>query len=299
MIAKLITMGLPAIPTWMVHKVASRYVAGENKQDAIALAAKLQRQGFATTLDVLGEDVKNVEKARRSLSDYIDLMDAMGQAGVDRNISIKLTMLGLRIDEVFAFESFSQLLAEAAARDFFVCIDMEDSSVTDTTLKFYMRAKPTWPKLGTVLQARLRRTVEDAERLAAPGTNFRLCKGIYLEPETLAHQKGSIINDAFMDTLSILLTKGSYVAIATHDPVLIKRAGALLQAFPEYRGRYEYQALLGVPFSKTLKALRQAGNTVRIYIPFGRDWHAYSMRRLRENPDIALHIVKGLFSLDR
>ena len=296
MIAKLVSRGLPLIPPPLLRKAAGRYVAGDTRAEAIALAAKLRRRGFATTLDILGEDVQNPEKARRALADYIDLMAAMERAGIDRNISIKLSMLGLRGDQALAWGLFKELLSAAAARDFFVRIDMEDSSVTDVTLEFYMQGKAIWPKLGTVLQSRLKRTARDAAQLAASGANFRLCKGIYLEPEDRAYQKKSQINDAFMEALSILLSRGSYVGIATHDPHLLKRVGALLEAFPEYRDRYEYQALLGVPLGPARRDPRRSGSTVRIYIPFGLDWYAYGLRRLRENPHLALQIAKGLLN---
>lgn len=298
MLARLLITMLGVMPRPIIRRVAGRYIAGDNKEDAIALAAQLNRDGFAVTIDHLGEDVTQADQARRELDAYGELMAAMTAAGVDRNISIKLTQLGLRQDPGLAFALFEKLLAAAGADDFFVRIDMEDSSVTDATLDFYERGRAIWPRIGTVLQARLRRTAEDAARLAQAGASFRLCKGIYLEPPELAYQDPGRINAAYMDVLRILLDAGAHVAIATHDAQLIAQSRFLVKTHPGAMGRHEFQALLGVPIRNTLESLRREGHVVRIYLPFGQDWYAYSLRRLRENPRIAVQIAGSLFRRD-
>ena len=290
---------LRAMPRGLVKRVASRYLAGENQQDAIRLALDYNSAGVETTLDMLGEDVSSLAEARAATRGYIDLVATMSATAISRNISIKLTQLGLRLDEAAAFDNLTQLLTVARQHNFFVRLDMEDTSVTDLTIDFYRRARSLWPRVGTVLQARLLRTRSDAEILAAEGANIRLVKGIYPERAAVAYQESGAISHSFLEVLKILLAGDTYVAIATHDLALLAQAENLIERERQDAADIEFQALLGVPIRSTLVRLRAAGNTVRLYLPYGRDWHAYSMRRLGENPKIAMDIVKGLFRSDR
>lgn len=299
MFGRVMASMLPYMPRGLVGRVAGRYIAGDSTRDAIALSSRLGASGYASTIDMLGEDSLDLRDAAAAAEGYLDLMGKMDEAGVERNISIKLTQLGLRAEEEAAFENLSRVLEGAAARDFFVRIDMEDSTVTDATLDFYRRARDIWPRVGTVLQSRLRRTPGDARALATGEGNFRLCKGIYPENDRIAHTDAEEIRISYLETLRILLEGGAYVALATHDVPMLDRARVLVEELGVDRSRYEFQALLGVPVGRTLDRLKEEGHTVRLYVPYGPEWYAYSLRRLRENPRMAGAIARGLFRRDR
>jgi len=295
MFNKLVSWMIPAVPRGVVQRVASRYIAGETMTSAIDLARELRSRGFLTTLDMLGEDVSSLDQARGAAASYVELIEAMAAAGVERNVSIKPTQLGLRLDSSRAFEQLRPVLEAAADHDTFVRLDMEDSSVTDLTIDLYRRARRIWPRVGTVLQARLRRTLDDARSLAAEGANLRLCKGIYLEPRAIAFTRRREIRRSFMECARVLLGGTAYPALATHDPWLIERLEVEITQQPVSAGGFEFQALLGVPMRTTHARLLAAGHKVRLYVPFGDQWYAYSVRRLKENPQMAGAIAKGLF----
>jgi proline dehydrogenase len=300
MVNQLVIWILPVIPRPVVHRVAGRYIAGDTREKAIALIRSLTERGYRVTVDQLGEDTVHLDQARQAAAEYVELIDDLAAAGVERDVSLKLTQFGLRIDRDVAFDQLKRVLDAAARHDFFVCIDMEDSSVTDLTLEFFHRARQIWPRLGTVLQSRLYRTVEDARQLAAAGAHVRLCKGIYREPASIAHTKMRDINDAFVQAAKILLDGPAYAALATHDVPLIARLREEIDVRPpEVRANLEFQALLGVPVRRTLERLKADGFVVRLYVPYGREWYAYSVRRLKENPAMAMAIAKSLFSRNR
>lgn len=295
MIAKV----LPHMPRWTIRPMAMRYIAGETRHEALAVARELADAGFHTTIDRLGEDEASLDQAAAAIDAYIELMEAMAADGIERNVSVKLSQFGIRFDPEATFGEFERLLATARRLDFFVRIDMEDSSVTDVTLDWYRRAWRIWPRVGTVLQARLKRTPHDARKLAGPDANIRLCKGIYMEPAAIAHQDPQAINASYLETLRILLDTGCYTAVATHDlPLLAAARQEVAKRPPAVHGRVEYQALLGVPIRSTLERLEQEGETVRLYLPFGPDWYAYSLRRLEENPQMAGAIARSVFRRD-
>jgi proline dehydrogenase len=299
MFNKLVSWMIPAVPRRIVHQVAKRYIAGETRESAIGLARELGDSGFVTTLDMLGEDTTSFDDASAAAAAYGSLIGAMAAAGVERNISIKLSQLGLRLDPTRAFGQLERVLAVAAEHKSFVRFDMEDSSVTDLTIEAYRRAREIWPRVGTVLQARLRRTIDDARELAAEGANLRLCKGIYREPRTIAFTRRSEIREAYVEAARLLLDGDSYVGLATHDIPLIERLEVEFGQLGAAEERFEFQALLGVPIRSVLARLRDAGHKVRIYIPYGDEWYAYSIRRLKENPQMAGAIARGLLKRDR
>jgi proline dehydrogenase len=300
MLNQIVIWMLPAVPRPIVHQVAGRYIAGDTREKAIELIRALSQRGYHVTVDQLGEDTVHLDQARAATAEYVQLMEALATAGVERNISLKLTQFGLRLDQTIAFDQVKRLLDIAAQHDFFVRIDMEDSTVTDLTLDFYHRAKQIYPRVGTVLQSRLLRTVEDARQLAAEGANIRLCKGIYKEPASVAHTRMRDINDAFVAAARVLMDGPSHVALATHDVPLVNRLKEEIGVRPaEVRAKLEFQALLGVPVRRTLEQLMGEGYLVRLYVPYGREWYAYSVRRLKENPDMAMAIAKSLFSRNR
>jgi proline dehydrogenase len=298
-LSELIAKVLPHIPPQIVGIVARRYIAGETQGEAIDVSGKLAKQDFATTMDILGEDTTTMDQAADAAAAYIKLIEGMAKADVERNISLKLTAFGLRIDEAQCFEEVKKVIEVAAEHDFFVRVDMEDSSVTDVTLDIYRRALKIWPKTGTVLQARLKRTAEDARQLAEAGANIRLCKGIYKEPADIAYTDDADICDAFMEAARYLLNDKAYVGLATHDLNLIDRLKEEIADKDADPAHFEFQALIGVPIRTALEELKQSGYKVRLYVPFGTEWYAYSVRRLEENPQMAMTIAMSLLNRDQ
>jgi proline dehydrogenase len=285
---------LPLVPKPIVRRVASRYVAGETLDDALACVAALNAEGCMATLDVLGEDVTRLEETEETVVAYERALDEIAARKLDSNVSVKLTALGLKLDAAHCRRQFARIVDDARRRGNFVRIDMEDSSVTGETLKIYAEARQGYPKIGAVLQAYLKRSPDDARKIAEAGGNVRVCKGIYVEPPEIAYQDPERIRQGYTELLEILLSSGVYVGIATHDPVLVERALVLLQKLSVPREKYEFQMLLGVA-----RALRRRivedGHRLRVYVPYGHAWYAYSVRRLKENPAIAGHVLKGLF----
>lgn len=294
-LALLAVAALPLVPRTVIRRIASRYVAGETLEHALATVARLNAQGCMATLDVLGEDVAREEEAERNVSEYRRALDGIAARGLDANVSVKLTALGLKLDPELCRRALSRIVEGARRHGNFVRIDMEDSSVTEQTIRIVLEARESYPKVGLVLQAYLKRSVEDARRAAAAGANVRVCKGIYVEPPEIALQGREEIRDSYSGLVEYLLERGSYVGVATHDPILVRRALATVERLRLPPAAYELQMLLGVA-GDLRRRLVAAGHRLRVYVPYGEEWEAYSMRRLKENPAIAGHVVRGLFS---
>ena len=290
----LVVRGLPLVPKPIVGKVASRYVAGERLEDALAEIERLAAEGAVATLDLLGEEVGERGRAEATFTAYEGMIAAIAERGLPSNISIKPTSLGLKIDERLCGELVARLVETAARHDNFVRIDMEDASTTDATLGIYAATRAKRPNVGVVLQAYLRRTLDDIEALPAESANVRLCKGIYIEPRRLAYKEYATVRLSFLLALEKLLERGVYTAIATHDDHLICGALGLIDRLRVPRDRYEFQMLLGVE-PELRRILLAAGHRLRVYVPFGRDWYPYSTRRLRENPQVAKHVIRAMF----
>lgn len=291
----LIRTTLPITPKPMVHFFARRYVAGARLEDAVATVQRLGREGCRVTVDVLGESVNSRDLAATAVKSYLDVIDAIVANSLDANVSLKPTQMGLTIDEEFCFSNIDAILARAHPKGIFVRIDMEDAPTTDATLRIYRRLIARYPKgTGVVLQARLRRTLDDAAALAAEKTNVRLCKGIYLEPRPIGYQERDIIRNAYVNALRVLLAGGSYVGIATHDEWLVEAALGLVRQLSLTPDQYEFQMLLGVD-PELRKIITGAGHKLRVYVPFGSHWYPYSVRRLRENPTIARAGLEAFF----
>ncbi len=297
--AALVQILLPVVPRPVVARVARRYIAGETRDDALSLAARLRAEGYLTTLDMLGEDVSGWDDVLEATRAYAGLIEAVAASDVPRHVSLKPTHFGLKLDPDRAAGTLADLLAVARRRDVEITIDMEDASTTDATLALWRRVRLTWPRVGLVLQARLHRTEADAGVLAAEGATVRLCKGIYKEPASIAWTGRQAIRDAFVRAARALLAGSGSVQFATHDAVLVDRLRSLVAEAGAGPGRVEFQALLGVPVRSLLEDLRAEGWPVRLYVPYGRDWYAYSLRRLRENPDMASAITLSLLRRDR
>ncbi len=287
---KAITRLLPAVPRPLVQRLASPYIAGAALEDAVDVVRRLNAEGKLATVDVLGEEVSSPQEAREIAAQYHRLLARIESERLEANISVKLTGLGLGIDAELCRENLETVVEDARVRGNFVRIDMEDATTTDATLALYrsLRAQGR-ENIGVVLQSRLRRTREDVEGLA----NVRVCKGIYLEPRTIAFGESGEIRASFLDTLEALLEQGSYVAVATHDEFLLAEALAAIAARGLPRERYEFQMLLGVRAERGSE-LVAAGHRLRVYVPYGSHWYEYSVRRLQENPAVAGHVAADL-----
>jgi proline dehydrogenase len=290
----LIVKGLPLVPKPIIGRVASRYVAGEKLEDALAVVEKLQAEGAMATLDLLGEEVSERSKATAAADEYVRMLDAIAARGLPSNVSIKLTSLGLKIDADFCRDNVIRIVAAAAGHGNFVRIDMEDHTTTDRTLAIYREVFARHQNVGVVFQAYMRRTLADIAALPADGANVRLCKGIYIEPRAVAWKGYETVRMNFLRALEKLLVAGVYVGIATHDEHLACGAVALVDRLQVPRERYEFQMLYGVD-PELRKILLAGGHRLRVYVPYGRDWYPYSTRRLRENPEVATHVIKGMF----
>jgi proline dehydrogenase len=292
---RVLVTGLPAVPKVLVGRVASRYVAGETLDEAVRVVRSLNQQRAMATIDVLGEEVHEREKATAAVEEYLRVFDAVASEGIDANVSIKLTLLGLKIDEGFCRDNVARIAETATRYGNFVRIDMEDSTCTDATLRIYRELRDRYGNLGIVLQAYMRRTLADIDGLPDQGANVRLCKGIYVEPRRIAWKGYGTVRANFAAALEKLIARGIYVGIATHDEYLACVASALIDQYGLKPERYEFQMLLGVD-EELRRILIDAGHRLRVYVPYGRDWYPYSMRRLRENPEVARHVLKALLS---
>jgi proline dehydrogenase len=282
---------LPAVPKAIVRKISERYIAGTTVADACRVVQRLNGEGKLATIDVLGEEITTWEEARHIGYEYENVFRAIDDRALDSNVSVKLTGLGLKLDYGLCREILERLVRQAADRGNFVRIDMEDSSCTDDTLRLYRELRANGlDNVGVVLQAYLRRTLTDIEALSDLTPNVRLCKGIYVEPEEIAFQGFDEVRENFVRALGALLAHGSYVGIATHDELLIEEGGRLVREHGRSPAEYEFQMLLGVRPERGTQ-LVDGGHRLRIYVPYGEQWYAYSLRRLQENPKIAGYIA--------
>ena len=282
---------LPAVPKPVVRRLAGRYIAGADCQDAVTVVRELNRQGKMATVDVLGEEITNLDDARAIAGAYHDVFEAIDRERLDSRVSVKLTALGLKLSYDVCRDNVEALVADAAARDNFVRIDMEDSSTTTDTLRLYRELREGGhERVGIVLQATLKRTLADVDDLADLRPNVRLCKGIYIEPPEIAYRDYEAVRENFIRVLEALLDAGCYVGIATHDEWLIERGREAVAERGLGRDQYEFQMLLGVRPELGDELVRE-GHRLRIYVPFGIHWYEYSLRRLQENPKIAGYIA--------
>ena len=282
---------LPAVPKPVVQKLSSHYIAGSELSDACRVVKELNDDGKMATIDVLGEEISNADEARAIVAEYRRVFETIQREGLDSNVSVKPTALGLKLDHDLARENLEAVVRHAAESGNFVRIDMEDSSTTDDTLRIYRELRGAGlDNVGVVLQASLRRTVDDVWSLADLKPSVRLCKGIYVEPPTIQFRDYEAVRASFVKALDALLQTGAYVGIATHDEYLVDEGRRLLVDHGLQRDRYEFQMLLGVR-PRLGDGLVEQGHRVRIYVPFGQQWYAYSLRRLQENPKIAGYIA--------
>ncbi len=283
---------LPAVPRPVVRRLSDRYIAGPELRDAVAVVRKLNGAGKLATLDVLGEEVASREEALAIRGEYEEAMATIEREGLDANVSVKLTALGLVVDPALCAESVRALVRAAAENGRFVRIDMEDSSTTTATLDLYRELRAEGHEnVGIVLQAMLRRTLDDVLELVSLAPNVRVCKGIYVEPADLAYQGEEAIRFAFVEAMAALWEGGAKVAVATHDEWLVDEARRLIEERNLGPERYEFQMLLGVREALADELVRE-GHTVRVYVPYGLKWYEYSLRRLQENPKVAGYVAR-------
>ena len=279
-----------------MRRISERYIAGTELDDALRVVRDLNAQGKMATIDVLGEEIGNPDEARAIAAAYRDTFRAIELGRLDSNVSVKLTALGLKLDYELCRANLEHVVRHAAERGNFVRIDMEDSSTTDDTLRLYRELRAAGlENVGVVLQARLKRTVDDVRALAELRPNVRICKGIYLEPPDIAYREFEAVQASFVQALEELWDAGCYVGVATHDEWLIEQARRRVVERELGREEYEFQMLLGVRPALGDELVRQ-GHRLRIYTPYGRQWYAYSLRRLQENPKIAGYIAADTFN---
>ena len=292
---KLVVTAMPLIPKAIVGRVARRYIAGTTLDDGIRTVMRLNQAGMMTTMDLLGEDVKDAREANSVRDNILPILQAISKNSLDSNMSIKPTQLGLSIDRELGYQNIRSILEEARKLGNFVRIDMEDAHTTDNTIEIYRRLKQDgYTNTGVVIQAYLHRSEADVRALVKEGANIRLCKGIYNESPSIAYKGRQEIRDNYLKLLRIILDGGSYVGIATHDDFLIDGACNLIQKMGLKPSQYEFQMLLGVREARRDEIVRDK-HRLRVYVPFGEQWYAYSTRRLKENPAMAWYITKAIF----
>jgi len=294
---KLIVATMPLAPKPLVRRVANRYIAGDSIADAVQVVRQLNHNGMMATLDVLGEHITKNAEAEATAADYLEALEAIAREKLDSNISIKLTAFGLKLDFDFCLNNVRRVVQRAHELKNFVRLDMEDSTCTADTIRIYDRLRKEYRNIGVVIQAYMRRSLADIRGLmnGAPA-NFRICKGIYLEPRAIAYKNRELINKNYTFLLHEMLKHGAYVGVATHDERLVWDAMRMIDEMKLPREKYEFQMLLGVD-EELRDTIVKAGHRLRVYVPYGKSWYAYSVRRLQENPQIAGYVVQNFFGL--
>jgi len=286
------------MPKPVVGFFSKKYIAGETLQDAVDFVKKLNAKGIYATMDVLGESVANKSESIKCKNEALEVLEAIEKNKLMANLSIKPTQMGLAIDEQFAYEQILELVKRAAEYKNFVRIDMEDSPFTDKTVNLYKKIYAEYQNVGVVIQAYMKRSMDDVVALNKIGTNYRLCKGIYVEPVAIAYKGKQEVRDNYLKLLDQMFKDGNYVGIATHDKPLIDAAYTRIKEQNIAKDKFEFQMLLGVREDLRDK-INSDGYKIRIYVPFGKDWYAYSVRRLKENPSVAGTIAKSFLTFGR
>jgi proline dehydrogenase len=300
MFNKFIASILPFFPKKFIWIFSKSYISGETIDDAMRVSKELNQNNMEVTLDVLGEFIKSLEEAEDNKTEYLNLIDVTIRSGIKGNFSVKPTSFGLLIDEEVCFNHIREIVAKAASYNSFIRIDMEDSPCTDMEIRLFRRLKNKFPgSVGLALQAYLKRTLNDIKGLENLNSekyplSFRLCKGIYIEPEKIAFKKYEEINQHYLEDLEYMLKNKIYAGIATHDKPLVDGAYRLIEKYNVPKSMYEFQMLYGVT-PKLRESIVGNGHKMRVYVPFGKKWFGYSTRRLKENPKMASHIIKALF----
>lgn len=292
---KMMVATLPIIPKPIIRRFANKYIAGDTLPEAVELTKTLNAKGIMTTIDVLGESVLNKNDAAEAAKECLEVLDAIEKGKLTANHSVKPTSLGLALDYDFGLENLTKIVKKAKELNQFVRIDMEDSPYTTKTLQLYKDVYKNYQNCGVVIQSYMRRSEADVTDLVKTKTNFRLCKGIYVEPKEIAYKEKQEVRDNYLKLLRIMFENNCYVGIATHDDFLIDGAYKMIDEFKKGKEEYEFQMLLGVR-DKLRDRILSDSHRIRIYIPFGVHWYKYSIRRFKENPNMAGYAFKALFT---
>ena len=300
MLNKLLANALPYMPKKLIWIFSKRYIAGETIEDGLKASRELNKQGIEVTVDLLGEFISTIKEAEENRNKYIELIERFTSEGIVGHFSVKPTSFGLLIDKDVCYSNIEEVVLKAVEKKTFIRIDMEDSQCVDDELDMYRKLQQKYPaNVGLVIQAYLRRTKNDLMNMSTIHTNgnplnFRLCKGIYVEPKNIAFKAPEEIREHYLDDLRYMLDNNMYVGIATHDKHQIDNAMNIIKEKNIDKTKYEFQMLYGVTPELRSSIVKQ-GHKMRVYVPFGKDWFGYSTRRLKENPKMASHIVKALF----
>jgi proline dehydrogenase len=291
---RIVIFFMPVVPKPVVRLFSKRYVAGAKLEDAVRTVRTLNEQGILATMDVLGESTTHREETSVYVEEYLRVLRTIAEEKLDCNISLKPTQLGLQINTELCYQNVKRIVQEALKLGNFVRIDMEDSTCTTATIELYEQLRNEFPNVGIVIQSYMRRSLNDIKSLSYKPANFRICKGIYIERRKIAYKDPQTVNDNFALLIEAALTAGSYVGIATHDEKIVWHGLRLIEQLSLKRDQYEFQMLLGVD-EELRDILVAAGHRLRVYVPYGKQWYAYCMRRLKENPVIAMYTLKALF----
>ena len=300
MLNKLIANILPHMPKKLVWVFSKRYIAGETLEEGILASKLLNEKGIETTIDLLGEFIETIKEAEENKNLYLEIINRVTSEKIKGNFSLKPTMFGLLIDKEVCYNYIREIVSLAAEKNSFVRIDMEDSQCVDMELDIFRRLKKEFPEhVGLVFQSYLRRTFNDLEALNELNSkenpiNFRLCKGIYVEPENIAFKEFKEVQQYFLKDLEYMFKNKMYVGIATHDKFLVEESYKLIEKYKVSKNMFEFQMLYGVT-PELRQSIVDKGYLMRVYIPFGEHWFGYSTRRLKENPKMATEIIKALF----
>ena len=291
---------LPYFPKKFIWIFSRSYISGETLDDAMRVSKDLNSKNMKVTLDVLGEFIKTLDEAEANRNEYLNLIDISYKNHIDGNFSIKPTSFGLLLNKEKCYQYTKEIVAKAATYNGFIRFDMEDSPCTDDEIALFRRLKAEYPSnVGLVIQAYLRRTLKDLEQMLDLNSpeipvSYRLCKGIYVEPESISFKKYEEINKHYLEDLEFIFRNKIHVGIATHDKPLIEGAYNLIKKYNVPKHMYEFQMLYGVT-PRLRESIVNEGHTMRVYVPFGKQWFGYSTRRLKENPKMASHIIKAVF----
>jgi proline dehydrogenase len=300
MFNKFIVAIMPWFPKKFIWIFSRPYIAGATLDDAMRVSKDLNSNNIKVTIDILGEFIKTLEEAESNKKEYLNLIDVSYSRGIDGNFSLKPSSFGLLIDKNICFDHIREIVTRAASYNGFIRIDMEDSPCTDDEIELFRKLKVLFPRnVGLVVQAYLKRTLTDLKELSDLNSSdiplsFRLCKGIYVEPETIAYKTYDEINQHYLEDLEFMFSNKIHVGIATHDKPLVDGAYRLIEKYNVSKNMYEFQMLYGVT-PKLRQSIVDKGHTMRVYVPYGEQWYGYSVRRLKENPRMASHIIKAIF----
>lgn len=300
MFNKMIANMLPYMPKKLIWLFSKRYIAGEGMEEGLEASRKLNEQNIEVTIDLLGEFITGLEQAEENKKQYLEIIERFTSENIRGNFSLKPTMFGLLIDQEVCYQHLREIVAKAAEKNNFIRIDMEDSQCVGVELELFKKLKKEFSgHVGLVIQAYLKRTLNDLVNFSnfpsnGHPLNFRLCKGIYVEPKQIAYKDYQEVRNHFLEDLEFMFKNKMYAGIATHDKYLVEEAIKLIDKYQVPKSMYEFQMLYGVT-PELRNSIVEAGHKMRVYVPFGKQWFNYSTRRLKENPEIASHIIKALF----